>query len=743
VPELADRTVTVTLAANTAPYIAGMARAGAATKGISTAATGMGTAVTGVGAAATQATGPVGKLGKAAGVMGTGFSAVGLAGTVAGVAIGKFAMDSIDAASDLAESQNKVSVVFGKSAGAVRDFGEDAAGSLGMSENAAISAAATFGQFFDAAGLSEKASADMSLELVGLAADLASFNNLDPSVTLEKLRAGLAGETEPLRTVGVFLNEASVQAKAAELGLGGVHGELSEGEKIQARYALILEQTEKAQGDFARTSDGLANKQRILNAELENTKAAFGEKLIPVQQKATETGIDLLDVVNLLLDGYEKLQSWEVKGKPVGSAIFGSIPNLAHEVVDAWNEMFETGRRGGEGTFELAEAQDALGISLDDAAEAAEEQAQEVEDLRDEYDKTMNAALGLRDAEVGWEQALDDLTTSIEQNGTTLDVTTQKGRDNRTALDNIAEAALGVMRQMYDTGASEEAVRVKNEEMRTSLYNSARQFGLSEDAAWAYVDQVLKVPPTAATTVVFSDADARTKIQSFLNYLKTGIPSSIPVSIRATGSGGTGGPLSAFAGSGNRQFPLPGGKGAYPVTKSLHPVNAIDYGARSGTPIYASFSGQLTTANLGNASYGKFYRLSGSGQRPILGAHLSNFARGSGPVAQGTLIGWTGNTGRSTGPHFHLENFDTGGILGHGSAAFNASGRPERVLNPEQTESFDRLVTVLAGSGHGQGVAGPVTNVYINGAILDEGKLLTVLNKATRNGGQLLASGVR
>jgi hypothetical protein len=54
----------------------------------------------------------------------------------------------------------------------------------------------------------------MSQKMVTLAADMASFNNADPAETLDALRAGLAGETEPLRRFGVSLSgDARLQAK--------------------------------------------------------------------------------------------------------------------------------------------------------------------------------------------------------------------------------------------------------------------------------------------------------------------------------------------------------------------------------------------------------------------------------------------------------------------------------------------------------------------------------------------------
>ncbi len=190
--------------------------------------------------------------------------------------------DSIGAASDLNETLSKSKVIFGDSAAEVEAWGDAAAEAFGQSKTQAIEARATLGNLFTTMDLGKDAVLEMSGNIVELASDLASFNNIPVDVALEKLRSGLIGQAEPLRTVGVLLTETAVKAKAVELGLVGANQELSEGVKVQARYALILEQTKTAQGDFAKTSDGLANKSRILDAKLADLSASFGQILLPV-----------------------------------------------------------------------------------------------------------------------------------------------------------------------------------------------------------------------------------------------------------------------------------------------------------------------------------------------------------------------------------------------------------------------------------------------------------------------------
>jgi hypothetical protein len=196
---------------------------------------------------------------------------------VVGAAAAKVAKDSIAAASDLNETQSKVAVVFGKSAAQVLNFGKTSATSLGQSSQQAEEAAATFGNLFVAMKLGQGQSAQMSTKLVQLAGDLASFNNVDPATALEALRSGLVGEVEPLRKFGVNLDDASLRLEAVKLGLEKTTKQvLPPAIKAQAAYALIMEQTKTAQGDFQRTSGGLANQQRILTAEFQNAEAGIG-----------------------------------------------------------------------------------------------------------------------------------------------------------------------------------------------------------------------------------------------------------------------------------------------------------------------------------------------------------------------------------------------------------------------------------------------------------------------------------
>lgn len=211
-----------------------------------------------------------------------GFAAALTAGFVAAPVLGFF-KDAVSGATDLAEAQNKINVVFGQEgADAIRTFADDAVLGLGQTRLQAIDAAATFGVFGKSAKLSGKELVGFSSEMSTLSADLASFYNTSPEDAIESIGAALRGESEPIRKYGVLLDDATLRNRALKLGLiDSTKTALTPANKVLAAQAEILAQTTDAQGDFARTSGGLANQQRILSAQWSELKTTIGNALLP------------------------------------------------------------------------------------------------------------------------------------------------------------------------------------------------------------------------------------------------------------------------------------------------------------------------------------------------------------------------------------------------------------------------------------------------------------------------------
>jgi hypothetical protein len=233
-------------------------------------------------------------------------AAVAVAAVGAAAAAGAY--KAITAASDLAEAQSKVNVIFGEDgAKYIQQFADRADVALGQSKQSVMDAVGTFGTFAKAAGLSGDYAAEFSMEFTTLASDLASFNNTSPEEAIQAIGSALRGESEPLRKYGVMLNDAALKAEAAAQGIYNGIGPLNDRQKILAAEAVIYKQTADAQGDFARTSDGLANKQRIFKAQLDNLVTTIGGKLLPIFMKLTDfITTKLGPTIGMLTKAFEK-----------------------------------------------------------------------------------------------------------------------------------------------------------------------------------------------------------------------------------------------------------------------------------------------------------------------------------------------------------------------------------------------------------------------------------------------------
>jgi hypothetical protein len=216
---------------------------------------------------------------------------------IAGTALagfGVFLGKSVQQASNLGESINAINVSFGRSAAGILKFGETASTTLGLSQVEFNNAAVRFSAFADrivgAGGDTTKFIEDITTR----AADFASVYNIDVADALARFQSGLAGQTEPLAQFGVNLLDSEVKAYAVRAEIAKVGEELSATQKVQARYGLLMEATNKTTGDFSNTSGSLANQLRIMKSQVADTQGEIGNALLPVLQEILPVVRDLV-----------------------------------------------------------------------------------------------------------------------------------------------------------------------------------------------------------------------------------------------------------------------------------------------------------------------------------------------------------------------------------------------------------------------------------------------------------------
>ncbi len=379
-----------------------------------------------------------------------GAQALGLA--FAGAMVVSFIGDSIGAFSELTESINAVNVVYGEQSDAIHKLGEDSVETFGLSTrkvNEAAVAMQNFATDIDAAN-----PPDAFGNLLQRAADFASVMDIDVDEALENFQSGLAGQSRPLRKFGIDVSAAKVQAFALATGIWDGNGAMTEAEKVQGRYGTIMEQTEKTAGDFAATSDDLANKTRILKEKWEEAQAVMGGALEPAMQNILDLGIRLIPIVEgALAPAFAKLTeelgdavelfesaartlgklrgevdkddestkrwvgSWETLDKKLKPIILDSIPGLVGKAFD----LFDATETATGGVEDLTSTQEGW-ITSSGFAEGA------VEDLSSTQRAWIDGSAGPAI------KATDDFSVKLEEMAAWLDTNKDAIERNRGAL---------------------------------------------------------------------------------------------------------------------------------------------------------------------------------------------------------------------------------------------------------------------------------------------------------------------
>ena len=189
---------------------------------------------------------------------------------------------SVNFSSDMQEAINKVEVAFGGAAGSVKEWSSTTLNSIGLAQGTALDMAALFGDMATSMGYSQDAAAQMSMALVNLAADLASFKNIGIDQASTALKSIFTGETESLKELGVVMTQANLEAYALAEGYTTAYTAMDQAQQVAVRYQYVLANTQNAQGDFARTSDSTANQLRIFRESLKEAAATAGDELLPI-----------------------------------------------------------------------------------------------------------------------------------------------------------------------------------------------------------------------------------------------------------------------------------------------------------------------------------------------------------------------------------------------------------------------------------------------------------------------------
>lgn len=158
-----------------------------------------------------------------------------------------------------------------------------------------------------------------------------------------------------------------------------------------------------------------------------------------------------------------------------------------------------------DGANEATPAQNAYNEAMDNGGASVEQYQEALDEARQAQLDLMDVVLSARDAQRGFEAAIDDASAALADNGATLDITTEKGRANQAALDAIASSGIKATEAMRENGATQGELQAQVQATRDRFIEAATAFGMSSDEAAALADQLNLIPANVTPTVAIND----------------------------------------------------------------------------------------------------------------------------------------------------------------------------------------------------------------------------------------------
>lgn len=328
---------------------------GKITQGMQKAASGIKKAASGITSAFSKVSSAGSGLNTASFSLGTLLKTV--AGFKSAKALWNFGKSAIDFGSDITEVENVVDTAFGSMANMAYEFASTATEKFGLSELAAKQYSGTMMAMLKSSGVAQESAAKMSTSLAGLAGDIASFYNIDTDEAFYKLRAAIAGETEPMKALGVNMNIVNLEAYAMSQGITKAYKDMTLAEQSILRYNYILAKTGDAQGDFARTAGTWANQMRLLRLNIQSISAVIGQGLIaailPAIQLLNKFMSKLMQAAKVFRDFMYVLTGKKMKGASKG--VVNDLAGIADYTTDI-SDVGDSGEDAADGLEDAADS---------------------------------------------------------------------------------------------------------------------------------------------------------------------------------------------------------------------------------------------------------------------------------------------------------------------------------------------------------------------------------------------------
>jgi TP901 family phage tail tape measure protein len=411
--------------------------------------------------------------------------------------------------------------------------------------------------------------------------------------------AGVANELVSMQAKAEIA-DVSVKDLAASLGQLGKSGNLSGGiADLFRRDGGLFSSQEK----IVTTADAVSRFASVANDALGDSLYSkfvrlqdMGEGAAQLEKYVSSLDGALADMVRAGNADQAKAALDRMLSGIKDQGVVDEVRGKFEQYQAALDETAVAGASATDGAKDVASATDGAASSAKAAADATKAWADELAGIA-------NPLLDARSAARDFEQAIDDASAALKDNGKTLDITSEKGRNNQAALDGVAKAAVAQITAMQANGASQGELQAKLSSSRASLQATAEKFRMSKATAEAFADQVLKVP-TQHTTNLTANTGGAVQSVSVLTRTVNGVPTYKTITIGASTA-------QAMSAIGTLQYRINGLNGKTVTITTRY----VTEGRRAGS---MAMTGGLTRAE-GGPVYGP-----GSGTSDSVPALLSN-----------------------------------------------------------------------------------------------------------------------
>lgn len=251
-------------------------------------------------------------------------------------------------------------------------------------------------------------------------------------------------------------------------------------------FNLLLDKLAQRLPDLFRS---LSNSVIDLSAALERNPGAVDAVI--------NTFIFLIDTVTNVTVAFTDFAGWVQRNSDLVRTLFNSLTALINPLAGLIFNFTGLGEAASPVEAAIAATDRAILIAqttMGTASTAAKDYALSIDEITKKN-------LSAEQASLRFDQAVLKMTTSIGENGKSLDSTTDAGAKNKDALLSMADAANRAKDKFIEQGHSADSVRNKSIAMREEMIRQARQLGLTEDGARKLIESYFAIPEKEETRV--------------------------------------------------------------------------------------------------------------------------------------------------------------------------------------------------------------------------------------------------